>query len=146
IEQFADIDRLVPRLDPAALNAFFFFDAQLGELFAPDVEGFIELARQCSKPAFVLRTPQLDHNPKTLPVLALFLLGFLPSLSLLTLLSLAFLNTLPAFLFTFALFLLDVLLFGPILATAQLPPILARLLLLLRKDGPDRLLELLLGG
>src|SRR5262245_61796936 len=146
VQQLACVDRLIPWFDLATLNPLFLFDAQFGEFLRQDFDVLAELPCQRPKLAFMFTAWQLDDGHKCFLLLAILALGFLPGLTLLTLLSLAFLDALPALLFSFALLFLAALFLIAILTTAQLTAILLRLLLLLRENSSDCLLELLFGG
>src|SRR6516162_1812900 len=148
IQQFTGVDRLVPRLDLAALDPLFLLNTQLSELCTQNVEIPTELARQCRKPALMLGARQLDDGrecPLLLAVPALFLLPGLTLFAFAPALLLAFFAFFFALLFALAFTSL-------LLRTLQLTAVLARLLFGLLDDGFDHHLELggfnavLLGG
>jgi len=127
VQKFARIDRLVPRLDLAALDPLFLFAAQLGEFFTQEVEVFAKLARQRCEPALMLGLRQLDEAAPLL--LAILTLSLLAGLTLLALPLALLLPVLALDLLLGLALLLGLMFFSALLASTQLTTVLARLLL-----------------
>src|SRR5262249_47349855 len=136
------IDRLGPRLQIFRDRACSKEDLKL---LYQDREFLTETCGRFLETRFVRELRKIGDLGKdglTPFALCLFALSLLAFLALLTLSPFAFLDTVPAFLFAFALFLLGALLLGTVLASLQLAAVFARLPLGFLDDGLDHRLKL----